>query len=432
MSLAERNYTTDYPLAIPMELEPSRKNIVILGAGFGGITALIKLWRGLKRKGLFRQYNLVIISKSAQHLYTPALYEIAAIPKGEANALCLKSTVCIQIEDIIGRFPGIRFIGEAAQSLDPRSRRIALESGNFISFEYAIVALGAETNFFNIPGLEEHSYPIKTFEDAVRLRNVTEELMRKKKAALRIVVGGAGATGVELSAEFVNYLSYLRAKLGERGTDEIILLEASPEILSGFSSGIITRTRRRLKLLGIRVITAAAIKETSASELKLADGRTIPYNLLVWSGGVGPAAILKNFNIPLDPKGRIAVNQFLEASPRIYAVGDCASFTNPETGKPVPGNVPVAEQEARLAAKNILADILGGAKKPFRPFANYPFILAVGGKYAVTDFVIIKFFGFLGWAAKQIVELRYLLFILPWQKAFRMWARAVYYSTAND
>lgn len=415
-----------------MELEPGRKNIVILGAGFGGITALIKLRRGLKRKGLFHQYNLVLISKSAQHLYTPALYEIAAIPKGEADAVCLKSTVCIQIEDIIGRFPGIRCIGEAAQSLDPRSRRIALESGNFVSFEYAVIALGAETNFFNIPGLEEYSYPIKTFEDAVRLRNVTEELMREKKAALRIVVGGAGATGVELSAEFVNYLSYLRAKLGERGADEITLLEASPEILSGFNFGIIARARRRLGTLGVNIITAAAIKEASASELKLADGRIIPHDLLIWSGGVRPAAVLKNFNIPLDPRGRVTVNQFLEASPRIYAVGDCVSFINPETGKPVSGNVPVAEQEARLAAKNIIADILGETKKSFRPFASYPFILAVGGKYAVTDLVIVKFFGFLGWVAKQLVELRYLLFILPWQKAFRMWVRAVYYSTAND
>lgn len=423
---------TGCPLAIPMELEPGRKNIVILGAGFGGITALIKLRRGMNRKGLSRQYNLILISKSAQHLYTPALYEIAAIPRGEASAVCLKSAVCIQIEDIIGRFPGIRFIGEAAHSLDPHSRRIALESGDFISFEYAIVALGAETNFFNIPGLEEHSYPIKTFEDAVRLRNVTEELMRKKKAALRIVVGGAGATGVELSAEFVNYLSYLRTKLNKRDGDEITLLEASPEILAGFSPEIIARARRRLKTLGVRIITAAAIKKMSVSELKLADGRAIPYDLLVWSGGVRPAAVLKNFNIPLDPKGRVTVNQFLEASPRIYAVGDCVSFTNLETGKPVPGNVPVAEQEARLAAKNIIAEISGGARKPFRPFAAYPFILAVGGKYAVTDLVIIKFFGFLGWLAKQLVELRYLLFILPWRKAFGMWVRAVYYSTAND
>lgn len=415
-----------------MELEPGRKNIVVLGAGFGGITALIGLQRRLKRKGLFPRYNLVLISNNAQHLYTPALYEIASIPKGEASAVCLKSTVCIQIEDIIGRFPEIRFIGETARALDPRSRRITLASGDFISFEYAIIALGAETNFFNIPGLEEYSYPIKTFEDAVRLRNTTEELVRGKRETLRILVGGAGATGVELSAEFVNFLSRLRTELGERGADEITLLEATPEILPGFSPGVITRVRRRLQTLGIRIITAAAIKAVSPSQLTLGDGRAIPYDLLVWSGGVRPAAVLENFTIPRDPKGRVTVNRFLQAIPRIYAVGDCVSFLNPKTGKPLPGNVPVAEQEARLAAKNIVAEIQGEAQKSLRPFATYPFILAVGGKYAVTDLVIIKFFGFLGWAVKQLVELRYLLFILPWRKAFGMWVRAVYYSTAND
>ena len=163
-----------------------RKNIVILGGGFGGITALLKLHRALHHKRLLGEYNLVLVNKNAHHLYTPALYEIASIPKGEANALALKSTICINIEDILGRFPDIQFVGETAIALDPSRRTITFQSGNALPFEYVVIALGSETNFFNIPGMAEFSYPLKTFEDAVRLRNHIEEIMRTHPPVIRI------------------------------------------------------------------------------------------------------------------------------------------------------------------------------------------------------------------------------------------------------
>mgnify|MGYP001574676639 FL=1 len=224
------------------------------------------------------------------------------------------------------------------------------------------------------------------------------------------------------------------------------MIEAAPEILSGFSLGTIGRARQRLKKLGIKILTGKLLSRVTAAQVVFADGSTRPYQMLVWAGGVRPAEVLKKFGLELDKKGGIVVNEFLEAraqrgrpasqerlaSQRIYAIGDCASFIHPKTKQPVGGNVPVAEAEARIAAKNIVRAIAGERPASFRPLANYPFILAVGGKYALTDLVILKFSGFLGWLAKQLVELRYLLFILPWGKAFRMWLRAVYYSTRND
>ena len=161
-------------------------------------------------------------------------------------------------------------------------------------------------------------------------------------------------------------------------------------------------------------------------------GRTPPSHIPIGAGGVRPAAVLENFGLPLDERGGIRVNEFLEARPRIYAIGDNASLVNPLTGKSLPGNVPVAEAEARVAARNIIADIMQKRRRQFRPLTQYPFILAVGGKYAVADLIIIRLFGFLGWALKQLVELRYLIFILPWPKAITTWLRTIYYSTSND
>lgn len=414
-------------------LESGRKNIVVLGAGFGGITALLKLRSWLKKKGLAPGYNLVLVNKNGQHLYTPALYEIASIPRGEADAVCLKSAVCIQIEDILERFPEIRFIGEEVEKLDPRTHILTFKSGNQLSFEYAIIALGAETNFFNIPGLVENTLALKTFEDAIRLRNKVEELARNADGAGRIVVGGAGPTGVELSAEFVNFACRIKEKLGgTRCREEITLVDASPEILPGFGPDIVRRTRKRLLKLGVKIKTGFTIKKVSPAEIAGGNREVLPYKLLIWAGGVRPAAILKNFNLPLDPKGGLLVNEFLEVKPRIYAVGDCVSSKNEKTGVSPQRNVPVAESQARVAARNVIADITGKRKRVFRPLANYPYVLAVGGKYALTDLVIVKFFGFFGWVLKQLVELRYLLFVLPAVKAARMWLRGLYYATRND
>lgn len=413
-------------------LASGRRNIVVLGAGFGGITALLKLYRGLKRRGLLADYHLALVNRNASHLYTPALYEIAAIPKDEAAAIRLKPAICIPIPDIIGRLPGVRFIGETVARLDPERHLISFASGNQMSFEYLVVALGAETSFFGIPGMAEHAIPLKTFGDAVRLRNRIEELVLSAAGTLRIVVGGGGPTGVELSAELVNFLCYLKERrIAEKCQEEITLIEASPDILPGFSREVISRARRRLTALGVKIITEERIGEVRSGEVWIGAAR-LPAHLVVWTGGVQPVRALAQFGLRLDQRGGIVVNEFLEARPRIYAIGDNASFVHPKTGRPLPGNIPVAEAGARIAAQNIIAGMTGGKRRPFRPLANYPFILAVGRKYAVTDLVIVKFFGFLGWIAKQLVELRYLLSILPWSKAIRTWFRTVYYSTTND
>ncbi len=412
---------------------PGRKNIVILGAGFGGITALLHLYRSLKRKSLLRDYQLVIVNRSAQHLYTPALYEIAAIPKGEANAAVLKSAICIQIDDIIARYPEIKFVGETISSLDPARRIITFQSGDELAFEYVVIALGSEINFFGIPGMAEFSYPLKNFDDALRLRNRIEEIVKLDPPVIRIAIGGAGATGVELSAEFVNFICYLKKRaLSMKCQEEITLIEAAPEILGGFSQEVVKNARARLLRLGIKILTASPIERVNQTDIVFKDGRTTSYDLLIWAGGVRPASAVSHFGLALDKRGAIIVDAFLEATPRVYAIGDVASFINPKTGRPLPGNIPVAEAGALVAAFNITAEISRSERRRFKTAKEYPFILAVGGKYAVSDLVGIKLFGFIGWIVKQLIELRYLLILLPVKKAVAMWLRTVYYSSSND
>ncbi len=412
-------------------METERQNIIIVGAGFGGITALLKLHKLLKRRGLLDRYRLVLISKTGHHLLTPALYEIAAIPRDEAGAQALKSTLCIPVEEIIARTPGTKFVDEAITGLDSEARTVTLTRGEKVPFAYAVLAIGAETNFFNVPGLKEHAYPLKTFADAVRLKNRIEELATH--GTIRIIVGGAGATGVELSAELSKYCRYLRRRtLSGKCEFEVTLVEALGEILPGFSPQVIGKARSRLARLGVRVRANSRIQRVTASEIIFQDVPAIRYDVLVWSGGIGPPEVLARLGLERDGRGWLTVNEFLQARPGIYALGDCVSFRHPQTGTPLPKNVPVAEAQARLAARNVVSEITSGRPQPFRPLTQYPYILSVGGKYALTDLIILRFSGLLGWLLKQLVELRYLSFLLPWPKAINIWLRGIYYYTRND
>lgn len=410
----------------------ARKKIVIAGAGFGGITVVLTLVRMLGRKRLLDRYELVLIDRNAYHLYTPALYEIASIPKGEASATALKSSIAILIEEITAGKP-IAFIQETVVALKPQEKQIQL-SGETLEYEYAVIALGSETAYFNIPGLAEHSYPLKRFEDAVRIRNRIEELLRQDRP-LSILVAGGGSTGVELIAEFSNFICALQEKVLPQKTRceiTLTLIEASPEILPGFAPWFVERARRRLEKLGIAVRCNAIITAVLPDTITLGDGRRLPYDLLVWAGGVTGLDVFKSFELPLTKKGNIAVNQFLEAAPDLYAIGDAAGVRDPRTGKLLIWNVPVAEMEAHTVARNIVQSIAGKNKIPFRAMSHYPFILAVGRKYAIADLVVARCWGLLGWGAKLLVELRYLVFILPLVKAIRYWVKAVLLYRAND
>lgn len=410
-----------------------KKNIVVAGAGFGGIIASLKLAKKLKRR-VGQDYQLILIDRNEHQLYTPALYEIAAIPREYNPCDELKSAILIPIQDIIKDKP-IEFIKDEVVGLDSANRKLFLGKKGIVDFEYLIIALGVETNYFGIPGLQTTSFSLKNFNDAVRLRDAVEDYFKKKKD-LKIIIGGGGATGVELAAELVNFIRSLQMeypKNNEERTYKIILIEASPEILPGFAYSVVKKAKQRLQNLGIEILTNSPIKSATSTSV-ITDRRQETYDILIWTGGVRGSAVLEKLNLPLSSKGTVQVDEYLcaDKEKRIYVVGDSAFFINPKTGKSLNGNVPVAEGEAKIAAKNILRSIRGKPRKKFVPLKKYPFILAVGGKYAIADLVYIRFSGFWGWFTKQLVELRYFLTILPIKKAIQLWFYCCRVYSSND
>ncbi|MBI2055782.1 MAG: NAD(P)/FAD-dependent oxidoreductase [Candidatus Sungbacteria bacterium] len=404
-----------------------KKNIVIVGAGFGGVTAAIKLASGCASK----KFKIMLIDKNPYQLYTPALYEIAAMPHENANAVALSHAITIALEDIASE-KHIDFIQGELASLNREQKKITLKNGALVEYHSLILALGSETNYFNIPGLAEFALPLKNFNDGVILRNKMEKLIREKTGVLHIAVGGAGATGVELAAEFISFVCRLQKIYNKEQVCrvEVSLMEATGEILQGFSPWVVKKARLRLQQIGVHIKTNTRIVSVNAEEIKTEE-ESIHYDLLVWAGGISGPRILQSLGLPLNKKGQIEVNQYLEAAEDIFAIGDNASFTD-QSQKPLPGNIPIAEGQARKTAKNILRAINGQTKKPYRARNKYPYILAVGKKYAIADIIVIRFAGFFGWLLKQLIELRYFLFILPLKKALPLWIYTIKTYSAND
>ncbi|MDO8600640.1 MAG: NAD(P)/FAD-dependent oxidoreductase [bacterium] len=415
-------------------IDAKKKNIVIVGAGFGGITVALKLARNMG--GLLSDYQIILIDRHHHQLYTPALYEIASIPNENITDVALKTSILIPIADIVAGKP-ITALTDEIVGLAADTKKVLLKKSGALPYEFLIIALGSETNYFNIPGLTEHSLPLKNFDDALRLRNTIEEKV-KKDGHIKIVVGGAGSSGVELIAEFVNFVCAIKEKvLGGKQicNAEFLLVEGTPEILPGFDAWTIKKTKRRLARLGIRIKTSAAISAVEEREIIFKNGERESYDILCWTGGVRGPAIFSQFGFPLSQKGGLEIEETLHikgADRSLFAIGDNASFINPKTGKPLVWNVPIAEAEGRVVAQNIIRTIRNEPLRRFVPLKKYPFILAVGKKYAIADLLIIRICGFWGWFLKQLVELRYLLFILPIKKAIRTWLRGEKYFMSND
>ncbi len=412
-----------------MDEKNSPKSIVVAGAGFGGLTTALRLESSLRAHP---DWRIILIDRHPYHLFTPALYEISAIPREGAPLAALKTALAIPIREIIAD-RRMTFVEGHIAAIDISLRRVALQDGRMISYAILVLALGSETNYFGIPGLQEHAHPLKTFDNAVKIRNRIEDLVAEK-SSLRVVVGGAGAAGVELAGEFSNFLCHLEERLGagRECSAEIVLVEAAEEILPGFDPWVVRTAAGRLEKLGVKIKTKTRIVAVTPDEIQCQGAPSIPYDLLIWSGGVTGCPLYQTLGLPLTDKKTPAVNEFLEARPNVFVVGDGAGFIDPRTGSLLPWNVPVAEAQARYLAKNIIRRIRGMPPRQFRPLRRYPSILAVSKKYAIADLVFMRFSGFTGWIAKILAELRYLLFLLPIRKAFNRWRRNVILYAKND
>lgn len=410
----------------------SKKSIVILGAGFGGMRTALSLGRMLRRKKLTDRYEIILVDRNRYHTYTPTLYEIATTDPETANYCDLKGIVTFSIEKSIAGLP-IRFLQADIAKIDVVHGDIHHSEG-MLRFDYLVLALGSETNYFGIPGAREYSLSLKSFLDAVKLRDKIAELRDVREP--RIVIAGGGSTGVELASEIKE----------ARPDIAVTIVEMSPTILPGFREGVLHRVLTRLRKLGVALLNGEKILRVEPREVFFQSGTSIPFDLLVWTGGTRMPNLISAIPLKAEARGRLEVAYDMACLPSapdqrlfgsIYAIGDITCVYN-EHQKPVPGVAHAAILQADVAAKNIVAQILeaeGVARTISRSYyepEEYPYIIPVGGKHAVASIGPLVVGGYAGWILKGLVELRYLISIMPFWMALKIWIKGFFIFIRND
>jgi len=415
------------------------KNIVILGAGFGGLRAAMKLGKEV-RHGKLGDHKVILIDKNEYHTYTPTLYEISATSKEVANYIDLKAVNTFPVKKLIGKRP-IEFMKAEVVKIDVKKGNVHLDDGRRISYDHLIIALGAQSNFFDIPGLEENALDLKTFNDAVRIRDAVWTAVTGAEAneEISIVIGGAGATGVEVAGEVQKWVAQLKSE-GYNCKTKTTIINRNETILKGFDNTIVKKATRRLKKLGTEIMTGETIESATKDHVHLKSGEDIPFNILIWTGGVKANKLANTIPFKTDKQDRFeVVNQMLciseesdlRISGKIYGIGDIVCTFNPRTGTSVPGVARAAISQGSVVAKNIARDIKGEKHITYKAI-NYPYIIAIGGKYAIAKVGPIVISGFLGWLLKGLVELNYLASIMPKDEAFKIWLKGLKIFIQND
>jgi NADH:ubiquinone reductase (H+-translocating) len=392
-----------------------KKRILIVGAGFGGLRTALTLGKQVRKNGLAAEYEVALVDRSPLHIYTPLLYKLAASRSFNPDALAYPLLAILEET-------GVRFMEDSVWEMDLLEGDVHLSRGEELRCDYLVLAPGSETNYFDIPGLKENSLPLKTLQDAESIRGRVEAL----PASAKIVVGGGGPTGLELAAE-------LKCNYGF----DVTIIEAMPQIIPGFAPGIVERATERLKKIGVKILTNEPITLATTVNLKTKTGLTVPFDLLIWTGGVKVPEWVTKLPVKTEARGRIAASFGMEClpqtpdlrlAPMVYALGDAVCVYD-KVGKPMPGVAPAAIDQGLIVAANILSDILAeknGKNASHRAYspARYPYVLPLGKSYAIGTIGPITFSGIAGWLFKDAITLDYLLSIMPFVQAFSIWRKS--------
>ena len=392
-----------------MEGGSKQFHIVVLGAGFGGLT-FCKHFR-------HPSAHITLVDRTNHHLFQPLLYQVATCALSATD-------VAQPIRGILSNRPDVTVLLDKATRFNLVQKKVFLEK-SALDYDYLVLALGGHTGYFGHHEWEQFAPGLKTLDDALRLRsrilfafekaeNETDPLERDR--LMTIVVVGGGPTGVELAGSFAE-LTRTVMNLDFRRIDpaqaRVILLEGGPRLLSHLPPGLSEKARWQLIHLGVNVKTDTQVKSIREGVVELANGKIIKAGNIVWAAGVATTPLAKKLGCELDRGGRVKVNSDLSlpGHPEIFVIGDMALALKTD-GKPVPGVSPAAMQMGKHAAKIIRAELKAGANFPPRlPFKYWDkgTMATVGRSAAVAQMGKIKLAGYPAWLAWLFVHLIFLV-----------------------
>jgi len=331
--------------------------VLILGAGYAGMMTASQLER------ISEPFTL--INKNPYHYFTTLLHEAAG---GRAEPI----NYCVPLSDVL-RKPSSQIVVDEVVSID-RERRVAmLKSGQERSFDWLVITLGWVPEYFGVPGLGEHSLVLSSLDAAIQIREHIEGQLKAYMddddlRHLRIVVGGAGLTGIELLGELLDWIPELCLKYGiDRQLIELQSIEASPTILPQVSESLRQRAVVTLARKGAKLRTNTRIVQVTRGVVHLDDNETVEAGTIIWTGGVRANPILANAGFTVDRRGRAKVNEYLQSvdDDHVFIAGD-SSWCDGEDGRAMPPTAQVAAQMGHVLGDNVRSAVHGQPMKPFR------------------------------------------------------------------
>jgi len=381
-----------------MQKTSQKPRVVVLGAGFGGLTAA---------RAMAETADVTVVDRHNFQTFLPLLYQVS-------TAGLAADHVAHPIRGAL-RKTGIQFRMGSPISVDHKNKTIKLDSSEVLAFDHLIVALGSATADFGIPGVTEHALGMKSVNEAIAIR---AEVMRRFEDLCRfeddtifsISIVGGGPTGVEMAGAFAELVrGPLKNDQAHAAAHiKINLIEAGPRILPMFSEKLSARAKKDLEKLGVTVHLNTAVAEIKPRSILIKGGDALPSEVTVWAAGVKGEPAGEQLNLPLV-NTRIDVDQTLQVKhyPHIFAIGDIAGFVG-ENGRFLPMVAPVAMQQGRFVAKQIKRIAQG------QPLENFKYIdkgsmATIGRHKAIVEVKKLRMVGIPAWYAWLWLHLFYLL-----------------------